>query len=222
MATGSQVSLTDRSKEERLASLMTPWRDRTIALIAATPFMWATYNRVHSVGIDLPSIVLVAQALVFLATMVSRKTPVRVSTNPWFWLLTFVETYWLFVVIIVVRHGRAIVPHWASDSLATFSLLLMIWARLSLGRSIGLVPAQRSLVNHGAYEYVRHPIYVATSLNLVAVGLNGFSPTNLVIVALGVFWFWLKSIVEESYLRSDPQYAEYMRRVRWRWLPGIA
>jgi protein-S-isoprenylcysteine O-methyltransferase Ste14 len=201
---------------------MTPWVDRSIALIAAAPFMWATYSRVRSVGLDLPDIVLVAQALVFLATMVSRKAPARVSTNPWYWLLTFVETYWLFLVIAVVRNGRPIVPHWASDSLATFSLLLMIWARLSLGRSIGLVPAQRSLVNHGPYRYMRHPIYLATSLNLVAVALDGYSPLNFAIVALGIFWFGLKSVVEESYLRSDPQYAEYMRRVRWRWLPGIA
>lgn len=222
MATASQIPLGDRSKEERLASLMTPWVDRSVALIAAAPFMWATYSRERSVGFDLPGIVLVAQALVFLATMVSRKTPIRVSTNPWYWLLTFVETYWLFLVIAVVRSGRAIVPHWASDSLATFSLLLMIWARLSLGRSIGLVPAQRTLVKHGAYRYMRHPIYLATSLNLVAVALDGYSPMNLTIVALGIFWFGLKSVVEESYLRSDPQYAEYMRRVPWRWLPGIA
>ena len=200
---------------------MTPWVDRTIALIAAAPFIWLTYSRVRSVGIDLPSGVLVAQALVFVVTMVSRKTPVRVSTNPWYWLLTFLETYWLFLVVVLVRHGKPIVPHIASDSLAIFSLLLMIWGRLSLGRSIGLVPAQRSLVSAGAYKYVRHPIYLGTSLNLIAVALNGYSSMNFVIVALGIFWFGLKSAVEESYLHSDPQYAEYMRRVRWRWLPGI-
>jgi len=39
---------------------------------------------------------------------------------------------------------------------------------------------------------------------------------------LGIFWFVLKSVVEESFLRSDPKYADYMQRVRWRWLPGIA
>jgi protein-S-isoprenylcysteine O-methyltransferase Ste14 len=98
----------------------------------------------------------------------------------------------------------------------------MIWARLSLGRSIGLVPALRSLVTHGAYRYVRHPIYLAGSLIFVANMLSAYSPANLAVLALGIFWFALKSVVEESFLRSDPRYADYMERVRWRSLPGIA
>jgi protein-S-isoprenylcysteine O-methyltransferase Ste14 len=69
---------------------------------------------------------------------------------------------------------------------------------------------------------VRHPIYLAGSLIFVANMLSAYSPRNLAILALAIFWFALKSVVEESFLRSDPSYADYMQRVRWRWLPGIA
>jgi hypothetical protein len=34
--------------------------------------------------------------------------------------------------------------------------------------------------------------------------------------------FIIKSIIEEGFLKSDPIYAEYMRRVKFRWFPGIA
>ena len=82
--------------------------------------------------------------LVFVATLITRKTPVRVSTNPW-GVLT----------LGVMSRGRPIAPHWATDTLAILSVAIVIWARLSLGRSIGLVPALRTLVTHGACRYVR-------------------------------------------------------------------
>jgi protein-S-isoprenylcysteine O-methyltransferase Ste14 len=222
MAASSQPAVAAARKEERLAFLMTPWVDKVVAAIAVVPFIWLIYFRFRTFGFDLPRVVFALHGLVFITTMITRKTPVRVSTNPWFWLLTFVETYWAVLTIDVMNRGRPLVPHWATDSLAIFTVALVIWARVSLGRSIGLVPALRALVTHGAYRYVRHPIYSAICLSIVAAALNAYSPWNLTIFALGIFWFALKSVVEESFLRSDPGYADYMQRVRWRWLPGVA
>jgi hypothetical protein len=34
--------------------------------------------------------------------------------------------------------------------------------------------------------------------------------------------FVVKSFIEEGFLRTDPQYAEYLLQVRWRWFPGLA
>jgi protein-S-isoprenylcysteine O-methyltransferase Ste14 len=201
---------------------MKPWVDKAVAVIAMVPFIWLTYVRFRAFGVDLTRLVFAIHMLVFITTMVTRKAPVRVSTNPWYWLLTFVETYWSVPTFWLMSRGRAIVPHWMSDSLAIISVALAIWARLSLGRSIGLVPALRTLVTDGAYRYVRHPIYSAICLSIISAALNAYSPRNLAIFGLGVFWFTLKSVVEESFLRSDSAYADYMQRVQWRWLPGIA
>ena len=204
-----------------VAALRTPWVDKAIATVAVIPFAWLTYVRLQSFGSDVPRVALLVQGLVFIGSMLVRKTPVRVSTNPWYWLLTFVETYWIILVFAVLRRGQPLVPYWVSASLATLGAVLMIWARLSLGRSIGLVPALRSLVTHGAYRYVRHPIYLAGSLIFIANGLSAYSPVNVAILGLGIFWFALKSLAEESFLRSDPAYADYMEHVRWKWFPGI-
>jgi hypothetical protein len=48
----------------------------------------------------------------------------------------------------------------------------------------------------------------------VGPALRAYSPRNLVLVGLGISWFLIKSIVEESFLRADPQYAIYMQKVR--------
>jgi protein-S-isoprenylcysteine O-methyltransferase Ste14 len=218
---GRSSSRLDDFKHKLLPLLLTPGVDKAIAVIAVFPFGWLTYIRLHSIGFDIPRIALAIQGLILIGTMITRKTPVRVSTNPWYWLLTFVETYWILVVFAVLQRGRPIAPYLISGSLATLGAMVMIWARISLGRSIGLVPALRSLVTRGAYRYARHPIYSGAGVVFIGSLLNGYTPLNLAAVALGIFWFILKSLAEESFLRFDPAYEEYMRRVRWRWIPGI-
>lgn len=169
----------------------------------------------------MPRVALGLQGLLFIGTMVVRRTPRRISHNAWFWLLTFIETYWTILVFAVIRLGRPLAPAWVAGTIATIAGVLMIWARLSLGRSIGLVPALRVLVKSGPYRFVRHPIYCGASLINVANAISTYSPLNLVVLALGIFWFGLKSVAEESFLRTEPEYAEYMQRVHWRWLPGM-
>ena len=198
-----------------------PWVDRAIAIVAVAPFAWLTYIRMHSLGFDVPRLALALQGLILIGTMIIRKAPVRISTSPWIWTLTFIETYWIVLVFALLQPGPALMPYWLSATLATIGALLIIWARLSLGRSIGLVPALRTLVVHGPYAYVRHPIYAGGVIVFIASLLHAFTPLNLAMVALGVFWFALKTLAEESFLRADPPYAEYMQRVRWRWIPGV-
>jgi protein-S-isoprenylcysteine O-methyltransferase Ste14 len=197
-----------------------PWIDRTIALAAVLPFAWLTYVRLRS-GFDLPRLMLALQGLIFIGTMIVRKSPARISTNPWIWLLTFVETYWIVLVFAFLTRGSPLVPNWVSATLATIGAAVIVWARLWLGRSIGLVPALRTLVTHGPYRFVRHPIYAGGSLVMIAAVLRAYSPLNLAMIALGIFWFVLKTLAEESFLISDADYAKYVQEVRWRWIPGV-
>jgi protein-S-isoprenylcysteine O-methyltransferase Ste14 len=95
-------------------------------------------------------------------------------------------------------------------------------ARVSLGRNIGFVPAQRELVTSYAYGIVRHPIYTGVFLSLTALVLRAWSPTNFILAAVPVALFVIKSFMEERFLGEDPAYRRYMDRVRFRWFPGIA
>jgi protein-S-isoprenylcysteine O-methyltransferase Ste14 len=160
--------------------------------------------------------------LILVITMVIRRPPKRVTPNPWYWLLAFVASYWLVFILFFLQKGGPLVTSWISDSIAILGLLVVIWARLSLGRNIGLVPAQRELVHSGAYAFMRHPVYTGFLLTSLAFLLRAYSPLNAALIGLGVFWFIpVKSLVEEDFLRADPQYAEYMRRVRARWIPFL-
>jgi protein-S-isoprenylcysteine O-methyltransferase Ste14 len=200
--------------------LSLPWLDRTIAAVACVPLVYLAYYRYEHWHHGLPLITSALGVLILVATMVIRRPPKRVTPNPWYWLLAFVATYWQILVLGLLQQGRPLVANWITDAIAIPGLMIVIWARFSLGRNIGFVPAQRELVNSGAYAYMRHPVYTGGLLTSLAFMLRAYSPQNALLLGLGVFWFIpVKSIVEENFLRADPQYASYMKKVRARWIP---
>ena len=54
----------------------------------------------------------------------------------------------------------------APDALVGFlrriGLLVVVAGKISIGRSFGLIPANRGIVSSGLYRLVRHPIYLGT------------------------------------------------------------
>jgi protein-S-isoprenylcysteine O-methyltransferase Ste14 len=106
-------------------------------------------------------------------------------------------------------------------ALYPLAVIIEIWGRLSLGRNIGLLPAQRKIVVRGAYRWVRHPIYTALFLTVMAGALRSYSPRNVILLAAAVALCVARTLMEEDFLRKDAEYAAYMKRVRWRWIPGV-
>lgn len=202
--------------------LTTPWVDRTIAVIAITPNVIELYHRYTDVNLSFVRGVAGIQTVILVITMVFRRTPVRVTPNPWYWLLAFVATYGLVAFIAFAPRGMPIVPIFIPNVLVLMSVAIMIYARLTLGRSIGYVPADRGIVTSGPYKFVRHPIYSGAFVTLFAFILRAYSPLNLLLYVVIVALFMLKSVIEEWFLRDNPEYAAYMKQVRYRWIPGIA
>jgi protein-S-isoprenylcysteine O-methyltransferase Ste14 len=202
--------------------LSLPWLDRTIAAIACVPLVYLAYYRYEHWHHGFPLIASALNVLILVLTMVIRRPPQRVTPNPWYWLLAFVATYWDLLVLSFLEQGRPLARNWVTDVIAVAGLLIVVWARLSLGRNIGFVPAQRELVHTGAYAYVRHPVYTGGLLTTLAFLLRAYSPQNMLLMGLRILWFIpIKSLVEEDFLRADPQYAAYMQRVRARWIPYV-
>lgn len=204
-----------------IAALKNPWIDKAIAIVACIPFLPGLALRLSTKPLDIPRVCLAISVFLLVATMVTRAPPKRLTSNPLFWVLTFVASYWGLLTASFARHGTPIAPLWVSDTLAILALVIVAYARVSLGRNIGLVPAQRALVVHGAYGYVRHPIYTSNLVLYLGFALHSFSAINVLLITMGGAWWVIKSLVEERFLSEDPEYRVYMSKVRWRWIPGL-
>jgi protein-S-isoprenylcysteine O-methyltransferase Ste14 len=205
-----------------IRSITDPRLDRLIAGVASLPFAYMIYYRLAHEGFDLPRIAIAINFALLIGTMVLRRPPVRVTPKPLYWATAFVATYWGFMTLGLAERGTPIAPIVVTHGLALASLVVSLAARVSLGRNIGFVPAQRELVTSYAYGIVRHPIYTGVFLSLTALVLRAWSPTNFILAAVPVALFVIKSFMEERFLGEDPAYRRYMDRVRFRWFPGIA
>ena len=135
------------------------------------------------------------------------------------WLLATTATYAGLLIIPGVMLVPALAP--IGVTLAVAGNLVQAWAKLVLRRSFGVAPANRGIKITGPYKIVRHPMYAGYALVHMGVMILMFSPINMVIYAIGWWAQILRILAEERLLSQDPEYADYMTKVRWRLIPGL-
>jgi protein-S-isoprenylcysteine O-methyltransferase Ste14 len=126
------------------------------------------------------------------------------------------------VGLLVGPNGVQLVPDIVSVVLVLGGGAIALAAKLFLGRSFGVVPANRGVKERGVYRVVRHPMYAGYMLNQLGFLLMYFSWPNVAIYAAAWTAFWLRAVEEEKFLRADPEYRRYAEEVRYRLVPGIA
>lgn len=136
-----------------------------------------------------------------------------------------------FVIGAVVIVASAVGPPWPWTELRIVGLLVAIaggvvgtWALYALGDSLTPYPTPRargSLVQHGPYAVVRHPIYSALLLAMLGICLTGSWWGFIPLAALVAWWLGKSSIEEHHLLQKYPEYADYCQRVRYRMIPFV-
>lgn len=115
-----------------------------------------------------------------------------------------------------------------SDEMALFAVALMtvgmaftVYSLVTLGRSFGVEPTVRTLVQNGPYRYIRNPLYVGEMITLL--GAVCFAPSVLkvaILVAVGAIQVY-RAIQEERLLEEHiPEFAAYKLRTK-RFVPGL-
>jgi protein-S-isoprenylcysteine O-methyltransferase Ste14 len=90
-----------------------------------------------------------------------------------------------------------------------------------LGRSFGLVPANRGIVSSGLYRVVRHPIYLGYLVTHCGFVIANPLNWNLAVLIVADAALMFRAVLEERTLSKDSEYRAYMQRTRWRIVPGL-
>lgn len=144
----------------------------------------------------------------------------------WFWLQITAAASVLVVGLVGPRWPRDLRPVFVSVGALLFvagTLLQMAGIR-ALGRALTPMAMPRPdapLQRDGVYRLMRHPMY--GGFLLISIGWSlAMSPAALVPSAVHWVILELKSRREEAWLAErHPDYEEYRRRVRWRFIPGL-
>jgi protein-S-isoprenylcysteine O-methyltransferase Ste14 len=94
-------------------------------------------------------------------------------------------------------------------------------ARVYMGRSFGVLPANRGIVWKGPFRYMRHPVYFGWLVLSTGFAMCNPSWRNILIIVTTLPFMILRINQEEAHLKADPEYRAYMDRVRFRLWPGV-
>jgi len=111
-------------------------------------------------------------------------------------------------------------PGWALIGLTiqSVSLVGMMIALVSLGRSFGIAPADRGLVTTKVFRYLRHPLYASELCFCLGYLFANASLRNLAVFLVIVIVQIVRLLREEKILAD---YSSYSHRVRWRLIPLV-
>ena len=199
------------------------WRDVAFAALWL-PLAFSTWTawEVRRAPLALP---LLAENLLIMVLFLARRQSRKVAPSPNAWILAMLGT----LAPLLMRPAIALGAQSASSSplqvvslgLQGLAVLGILAALARLGRSFGVVPAHRGLVNDGLYGHVRHPIYAFEMAFYVAFVLGNLSVANGAVLVTFIVTQILRAHQEERLLRSDLRYRNYTRRVRFRFIPGL-
>jgi protein-S-isoprenylcysteine O-methyltransferase Ste14 len=178
----------------------------------------AHVTRLADPGQRLRIIPLVILETVIVVLFVLRRPAQIQSRRPLDWAFGLAGSY----APMFMRPGVAsgvLAP--VGEVLGVVGVSAAVVAVVFLGRSFGIVAANRGLKTGGLYGVVRHPMYGGYLLTYVGYVLSYPSLKNAFLVGGTLAIQVTRALMEERVLANDPLYREYLRRTPWRFIPYV-
>ena len=163
-------------------------------------------------------LLLVGESLVIVFTIFRRRA-LTVDRSPASLAMTALSVIGPPLVRAVV--GAGVVPDVATTVVSAMGLSIIIAGKLTIGRSFGIIPANRGVVVSGVYNVVRHPIYAGYVITHAAFILAHPTMRNIAVLIIADGALIMRALREERVLGVDAEYQSYCQRVAWHLIPGI-
>lgn len=198
----------------RWARRLNSVQDALLVVVSAVFFYYQALGAIEGSAVNAG---FAAEQAILVAMFLTRRRSRATSARPIEWLIA--AGGWL---PLLAR------PHEADSSLAIAGAITQVGglgltcaAMLSLGRSFGVVAANRGLKVHGLYRLVRHPVYLAHTVTFIGFVMANPTPWNASIGITTLAVQVLRMRAEERVLAATSEYDVYRKQVRWRLLPGV-
>ena len=148
----------------------------------------------------------------------TRRRSQYTSTRPQDWLVATIGG-WGVLLLRPHESGGSMEVLGAGVQLVGLSLVIVSFS--TLGKSFGVVAANRGLKVGGPYKLVRHPIYFSHAITAIGFVIANFWWPNVVILVVVTGFQLLRISAEERVLVATSDYETYKEKVRWRLVPGL-
>lgn len=121
--------------------------------------------------------------------------------------------------IINIAYSSPEWVHLVMTCIITLMWGIFAWASIALGFKASNL-TNRGIIKSGPYRFVRHPAYFA-KLIIWLIQAIFFARFGIGIIAGFILIYVLRAWTEERHLSMDPDYLEYKKIVRWKFIPGV-
>jgi protein-S-isoprenylcysteine O-methyltransferase Ste14 len=187
----------------------------TNLLLVAVFGLFAYVQARRAMDGNLTAVPFALEYALILGLVIVRRRPVTTDRRVWDWV--FAAGAWVPLLMQPADTSR--VQAFAGAALSVVGLCITLASLASLGRSFGIVAANRGLQTRGMYGLVRHPVYFGESLAIFGNLIANPTIANVAIVAIAITCLFPRMVAEERLMGES--YKAYADRVRWRLVPGV-
>jgi protein-S-isoprenylcysteine O-methyltransferase Ste14 len=209
---------TSPSRARRRSDRAADFAGRAVIVTLFTLFIVAMLGDFDRTGRVTGLLLVASESLVVVLTLI-RRSAVWMDRSWRARLLTAMSMVGPSLVRPALDAG--VVSDTLTFGLSAVGLSIVLAGKLSLGRSFGLMPANRGIVCGGIYRLVRHPIYAGYLLTHVGFAAAHLTVWNVTLLLVADLALMVRAIQEERTLALDASYVAYQERVRWRIVPGV-
>jgi len=214
MATVAHAPPAVRSSSLRWSS----YAQDALLVVLSAAFAWS-HGRAFFAEHQLTSFPFAIEQSILVGLFLFRRRSQYTSSRPGDWAVAAIGTWGTLTLRPI---GNAATPlEIAGICIQCLGVSLAAVSFMSLGRSVGVVAANRGLKTGGMYALVRHPIYTAHITTISGFLLANPHPWNLAMAAVVFTGLFLRIEAEERLLVQTDDYASYRQRVPWRLFPKI-
>jgi protein-S-isoprenylcysteine O-methyltransferase Ste14 len=197
---------------DRVGSLLS----RALLVLLFGAFAWANLSHWRSTGEPSGLGIMLLEGWVALMFLV-RRPATEVSFSRLAWIAAPIGTF----AMLLGRPAEGGLSPLLCELVQLAGVGFALVSLTALGRSFGLVAANRGVKTRGPYGLVRHPAYAGYLITYVGFVAENPSLRNLALLLVGTTFQLVRIREEEQLLSRDSSYARYRERVRYRLIPLV-
>lgn len=164
-------------------------------------------------------LLVVVGAFLTVGLSLFARVPTQRDWRPFAFICSIGGTFYFLAVRL--SPGTQLVPEAIGASLQLLGIFWQLFAKVSLRRSFGILPANRGVVSRGAYRFVRHPMYLGYFVMDIGFLLVNFGVQNMIVYGCQFALQIGRIAREEQLLSTDSYYRAYRSKVRYRVIPCV-
>ncbi len=170
-------------------------------------------------GVNAATVLIIFSETLPIVFVLSRGPSASLSLRPSDWLFGLAGAS---APLLAISAGtEPLAPLAVGISMMLVGITVQVSSKFFLGRSFGVVAANRGVAVSGPYRIVRHPIYAGYTVTHIGFLLVAPCWQNLLVYSIALALQIVRINKEERVLSKDPAYRELMQTTRYRLLPGV-